>query len=355
MKQTITAIDDTEINEKLQNEKNIEIVSKDIIYKEGILEQIEKNKKIELIIINEKIDGEITIKELIKKIKEKIKNIEIIIITENENKIKEEIKKFKKIKIYETNKIKIKKLIEIINSEQKFKQKKEEKKIIIFTGAGGVGKTITTYIFSKINLNQNNLIIDYNPSEKQNIATLLKIKEKGSIQKINKINVLITNKKENIKKAINKYKEINIDLENPIPREKEYILEESTKIIILLEPNLLGIKKVKEIMKYYTEELKIEKRKILIIINKKKKNSIERKIIENIFKEIKIIGEIKNNEKYEKIINNNLIKLENVLTKEEKQNIKEIINKILEKNPQKEKFTLNIKKEENKDIEQKKI
>lgn len=343
MKQTITAIDNSEINQKLRNEDNIEIVSKDIIYKEGILEQIEKNKKIELIIMNEKIDGEISIKELIKKVKEKIKNIEIIIITENKSKIEEEISKFKKIKIYETNKIKIKKLIEIINSEKKYEPRKEEKRIITFTGSSGSGKTITTYIFSKINLNQESLIIDYNPSEKQDIATLLKIKEKGTIQKINKINVLITNKKENIKKAIKQFKEITIDLETPTPKEKEYILKESTKIILLLEANLLGIKKVKEIIKKYTEELKIEKRKILILINKKNKSSIDKKIIENIFKEIKIIGEIKNNEKYEKIINNNLIKVENILTKEEKENIKNITDKILENSSQKEKFTLNKK------------
>ena len=95
MKNVITAIDNSEINEKLKKEKNIKIISKDILYKEGILEQIEENKKINLIIIKEKLDGEILIKELIKKIKSKIKNIEIIIITENKNKLIEEIKKFK--------------------------------------------------------------------------------------------------------------------------------------------------------------------------------------------------------------------------------------------------------------------
>ena len=77
MKKIITAIDNAEINKLLKKEEDIKIISKDISYKEGILEQLEKNKEVDIIIINEKIDGEIQLNKLIKKIKEKIKNIEI--------------------------------------------------------------------------------------------------------------------------------------------------------------------------------------------------------------------------------------------------------------------------------------
>ena len=53
MKNIITAIDDSEINKLLKKQENLKIICKDISYKEGILEQIEKNKKIDLAIINE--------------------------------------------------------------------------------------------------------------------------------------------------------------------------------------------------------------------------------------------------------------------------------------------------------------
>ena len=331
MKNVITAIDNSEINEKLKKEKNIKIISKDILYKEGILEQIEENKKINLIIIKEKLDGEILIKELIKKIKSKIKNIEIIIITENKNKLIEEIKKFKNIKIYETKKIKIKKLVEVINSEKKenFQQIKteNEKTIITISGSGGTGKTITTYIFSEVFYKKDKIIIDYNPTEEQDLKTLLKIDKNEKFEQINKnLKIVTSNETESIKKIL-ELKNFN----NVKNKEKEIILKRSKKNIILLEPNILGIKKCKKIIKYYLQELKINKKEILILINKKNENSIDKKIIENIFKEIKIVGEIKNSNKYEKIINNNLKNIKNILSKEEKNNIENILDSILEK------------------------
>lgn len=324
MKKIITAIDNTEINEKLKKEKNLKVICKDIIYKEGILEQIEKNNEIEIIIIDEEISGEISTKELIKKIKEKIKNIEIIIITKNKEKTKEEIKRFKKIKIYETNKIKIKKLLEIINSKkiEKFK-KNQEKEIITISGARGVGKSITTLILSNINLDQKTLIIDYNPIENQDLSTILKKDKNKELEKINsKLDILTTNKIEKIKVNIkNKYKRIFIDLGDN--KNKEEILEISTKNIIITEANLIGIKKTTKIINE-----NIKKEKILLIINKINENSIDKKIIKEIFKKIKIIGEVKVNNKYEKIINKKEINIKKVLKKEEKREIEKILKEI---------------------------
>ena len=64
IKRVITAIGNPEINEKLKKE-NIEIVCTDILYKEGILEFLEINNKIDYILINEKLEGKIKIEELI--------------------------------------------------------------------------------------------------------------------------------------------------------------------------------------------------------------------------------------------------------------------------------------------------
>ena len=69
MKTIITAIDNPKIYKELKNSKDIKIIGKDLIYKEAILEILEKNKNINLIILYEKILGEINFFELIKKIK----------------------------------------------------------------------------------------------------------------------------------------------------------------------------------------------------------------------------------------------------------------------------------------------
>ena len=65
----LTAINNEKIFKELKNKNNIQMFSNDIQYKEGILEILEKNKNIDFVIINEKINGQIKIEELIKKIK----------------------------------------------------------------------------------------------------------------------------------------------------------------------------------------------------------------------------------------------------------------------------------------------
>ena len=75
------------------------------------------------------------------------------------------------------------------------------------------------------------------------------------------------------------------------------------------------------------EEKKIKEEKIKIIINKKNENSIDKKIIKNIFKKIEIIGEIKNNNNYNKLMNKTFKNLSINIKKEEKENIRKIIKK----------------------------
>jgi len=76
MTKIITAINNPELNKELKRENNIELMCKDIQYKEGILEMLEENVTVDYIIIDEKLPGEINIEELIEKIieiNEKIK------------------------------------------------------------------------------------------------------------------------------------------------------------------------------------------------------------------------------------------------------------------------------------------
>ena len=67
------------------------------------------------------------------------------------------------------------------------------------------------------------------------------------------------------------------------------LLKISTKILLVIEPELKGIKKGKSILKTVDKN---NKNKINIIVNKYNKNSISIYIIKNIFKEIKILKKI---------------------------------------------------------------
>lgn len=94
----ITALGNPIINEKLLKNKKIEIIEKDIQYKEAIIEIINKYKKINFIIINKNLPGEISEKQIEKEIKKINNNIKIITINEKEEKnlYREECKKNKK-------------------------------------------------------------------------------------------------------------------------------------------------------------------------------------------------------------------------------------------------------------------
>ena len=336
MKSIITALDNAEINKALQKESNLKIISKDISYKEGIIEQLEKNKKVDLAIIDEDIDGDIEINELIRKIKEKVRNIEIIIITSNKDKLIKEINRFKKIELYETNKIKLKKLISIINSNTsnlKENNKINNNNIISISGTEGVGKSVTSIVFSKLIFSSNNLLIEFNSNLNQDISTIFNIENRSDIQKLDKkIKFISTNKILKVKNIFNKnnYENVIIDLGNKVERENQKrLLDYSDKNIILLEPNLIGLKRCKIILNYYIKELKIKKEKIYLLINNKNKESIDKNIIKKIFNEIEIIGEIDNNYKYDYLINNEFKKIKIILNKKVKNNIKNILKKVL--------------------------
>ena len=389
----MTAINNPNLNEELKSENNVEVIGRDIQYKEGILEILEKNIKINYIIIDEKLPGEIELKELIEKILEKNEKIKIIITIKKENKNKINLKNKKIIKIFYENKINLNKLknynnnlekkdikkekilknnlknkYKKINIEKYLIKNKEEKnkktKIITVLGETKVGKSMTIINFSYYLENKNNkiLIIELN-NENSNLYTIfgckknnkiiinkqIKIKKhynklkgtfkqkyinkkiiKNMIIKINKnIELLSYNKLLNfniIKKIANNYNYILI--ENYSKKNKtinKKIITNSDKNILLIKPNLLGIKNSKKII----EENNLNNvNNLKIIINNYNKNSINEEIIKKIFHEKEIIGKIKYRIEYESLINNNLKKI-TVNYKDLKKETKKIINKII--------------------------
>ena len=362
----ITAMNNPKINDELKKEKNIELICKDIFYKEGILEILENEININYIIINSELPGEIKLNNLIEKILEKNEKIKIIILIKKENKnnfykikndkkdikdnnieIIKDIKNKNIIRIFYKNEIKIeqlKKYNQIKNNNENNKEpnnKKIKNKTIIFFGVRQVGKSIIILGITK-SIEKNNkkiLLIEVNKKESDLLLILSKNKnnkknliiKKQKIKKYKKTHKKYLNKNkikiiQNLIVKINKnidiisYKKIiNFNIIKKLEKKYEYIFIEinseknSKKIInnidkkiLIIRPNIVGIKNAKKII----EKNKINKYKI--IINNYNKYSINTEIIEKIFKE-KIIGKIKYNQEYDKIINNNFkISKENV-------------------------------------------
>ena len=320
MKEIVTAINNPLLNEELKKEKYIKIIGKDIQYKEGIIELLEKNKNIDIIIISENLPGEIEEEALIKKINIINEKIKIIYILEKEKTEKEKIlNKLKINDIYYNNKITIKEIIKIIknneiNKEEEMREEIEKlKKIIEEKENKEKNKTKIIKLFNK------NLI-------EKNIKKTRKINKKIKVKKQNKI----SNKIINIIGNKNTGK---------------------TTVAILIG-NILS-KKQKNILFIDLDDKKDLTKKILNInykINKKNNSKIKNKI--NINTKEKINKKIKLNKNKIKLYNKKIKKFKNKnINYRKNKSIKKYLKKFFNKkfnSPKKRKIKL--KKIENKKI-----
>lgn len=396
MNSVLTALGNPIINDELKRFNEINILLNDLQYKEAIIEFLEEKIKINYLILSESLPGEINIEKLIEIIKAKDKNLKIILVREkrcqkeNNNiirnidyqffnnevdvrdiieiinnkkitekeKIKEEIKIFKKYILNKNNKT-IKK---IKSNELNEVSKLNDNKIITILGSSGVGKSIFTIMLSKTLKNNKNkiLIIDFDILN-SNLHTIFGVKKnlynsnQNDINKkydINNFIIKINNnvdlisgldlifsedKKIDYKIIIskimnikNKYDYIIIDTSSECFFEynKNLILMSDISLF-LVEANLLEIKKSRKLLDIYEKEWKIYNKKIKIIINKYNSNSIKDKILLNIFNGQEIVGKIKMSNYYNYLINkNNKIKIENNDIKKEYIKLSEKILKV---------------------------
>lgn len=179
------------------------------------------------------------------------------------------------------------------------------------------GKSTFISIFIKLIKYREILIYDL----KNDVKTIISPKEM-----LNKFKILNKNiELKEILKNKNKYNLIILENNNYLGNElKKEILKNTDEIIMLIEPNLLGIKKAKEILERYINEINISKNKIKIIFNKITPFSISNLILEQLFSDFKIIGKINFNYKYDLAINCNLKQIDNEIKKE----YLKIINKL---------------------------
>lgn len=126
MKKVMTAIGNQNLNQRLKQEDNFEVITEDIQYKEGIIEVLE-NKQIDFLVLSEILPGEIELKELIEKIKSINSNTQIILFLERKNQELENYLYAKGIySIFYDNQIEITKVIELMKEENENKQLKRE-------------------------------------------------------------------------------------------------------------------------------------------------------------------------------------------------------------------------------------
>lgn len=369
------------IFELLEKDNNINlIIISEIIIGENTIEKlIEKikiiNKNIKIIIIlenkNEELENKLIAKGIIKifyhnniEINKFIKFIKENKENENEE-LKQEINDLKNLilenkKIDDENKSKkinnkIKNnLFEKLNN--KYLNKKivnQEKEIISISGPNGAGKSIITVNLAKVMAlkKEKILIIDFDILN-NNIHTILGVKKhliknnyeiENLIIKVNKNIDLLSateflfgskekidiNEIENtINKLKEKYNKIIIDTSSECFFDfTKTIIKLSNKNIFVTDTNILEIKKAKELLNIYINNWKINKNKFNILFNKYNKESISINILKELFCEFNIIGFLKYNSKYNKLINkNNRFNLIDKKLKKEYLNLKNIIN-----------------------------
>ena len=170
MKKIITALGNSKLNDELRKTEKYEVVTKDIFYKEGILEVLEEFPNVDTIIISELLEGEISFEILIEEIINIKRDIDIIVFVEKKTpELQSFLFKNGIYKIYENNEIELERFIDSLQDKvnlqvEEFKIRKEEVinrsylgninfeatgKVIAITGSYNSGKSSITCILAK--------------------------------------------------------------------------------------------------------------------------------------------------------------------------------------------------------------
>lgn len=307
IKRIITALLNNQVNIELTKEENIQVIEKDLLYQDAVIETIESNENIDYLLLNENLPGE-NLNEFINKI-EKLQPIKIILFVD---KIKKEQNQFQTqiYKIYENGEVtleEIKKIIkeenytyeleqEIRNLKRIIEEKNKEKeksilnklikiekekeyqkqgKVISIAGFGSFFKA--RFIIDLINGIKNKQVILINMDildyeKEDNLKTSLK--DNIKVERASKIlfhnNKTIT--KDELAKKINQYKKqydyiiVNNSAECFFELNKS-ILNEADKILFVIEKNIKDIKISNNLLKIYENNWKVDTTKIDIVLN----------------------------------------------------------------------------------------
>ncbi len=340
MKKILTAIGNEMINNNLREIEDIEVKEKDIFYKEGILEYLEKDSDIDIIILSETLLGE-EANYYFSKIANM--NIEIYLLT-NKKHFMEEFENIKNIRLFDSENDIIMTFIHNDYFENREDSLSEEykdnfqKRIISVIGNYGVGKTVFCSLLGKyIARNHKVLLINFDIFN-DNLKYLFDLKKRIDFYNIDSLiskvykNLYVLN---GIKYVFNEMNKINTDKVKSLFKELkesfDYVLidtscETSLKFIktifpncdyniFLLEANTLEIKKAKELLEIYVMDFGLDLDKTGIFINKYNISSINPKIVAAIFNNVKILGKVNYTPKINTYINSftkNNIKIDDI-------------------------------------------
>jgi len=349
MKKIITAIGNNRLTEEIKKRNAYEVVLRDIPYKEGVLEVLDEIQDIDVIVISEILDGEIDFKDLIRKILQKNEKIEIIVFVEEKN---AEIQNFLFshgiYKIFENNEVDIDTFINSISNNmnvtpdynyingelQKIREEMLEKeegkysfeefnatgKVIVLSGSYNSGKSTIASVLAieYAKKGQKTLIIDFD-TYNSSINTLFNIQKykkseiafniENQIIKVSKnldalcaMDLLFNNDNTvdyiNLEDMIRKFK-IRYDI-ILIDTSSDYkykylsrVLNSADGIVFLIVPSVVELKKSASLLEVFLKDFKIDKKKFQIVLNKVTNSSVDKMIIEQMFKEI-IISSVTN-------------------------------------------------------------
>ncbi len=336
-------IDLKELIEKIKNiNSNIQIILflekknqelENYLYAKGVY-SIFYDNQIEISKIIELIKGENENRQL----KRELEELKQFVIQKQNNQAR--IKNFLQRK---NEKIKNKELSVIENAEAKeMSSKMKQSQVICISGTSGVGKSIFSVNLAKVFMESQNkiLIIDFdvlnnslhtilgikkypekiaNKIKNNNLLEPMQVEEliikiNSKIDLIAEISLLFDGKyqisKVKIKSILSKLKEkyttiiIDTSSECFLDYTKE-IMKNSNINIFMVEPNLLEIKKAKNLLNIYINEWGIPQYNFQIVFNKYNENSIDSSILKNIFSGFTILGKLSHNSEYNLLINKN--------------------------------------------------
>lgn len=304
----LTALGIQSLFKKLKNIKEFNLYKIDIQYREAILEILKKDNNFNLIIIYEKLTGEISFEELINKIKIINNEIKIIFLLENKNDELEKILFNKNIKnIFYNNEINFEEFIfkiKNINFSEEELLKKEIEKLNKI-----ISEKNNEIIKYKNNKSKNKKINNKNENKNLNLKNKKEFNKMNNYEKNNFIkSVIITeinyekfkiirNKMKKLNKQSflfsSKIEYLNLNEQGFLYRNKK--IKYYDNIIFILNMNLEEIKKINKIINLIKIKYLIKDEKINIIFIKNKYNSINLKILKNIFKNYNVLDKIKLN------------------------------------------------------------
>lgn len=339
------------MNIKLRGNSQIEVIGNDIPYQDGVLDILKGNSEISVLILNEELLGEWDIKDFINRIFEINQEIEIIFLMEKENiNLRKFLERRKIFKIFVNDDFEIEEIISqilekrensnlnleieelknIIHQEKK-KRFSKTSKVIAVTGSYGCGKSLITALLAKSakKIGMKTVIIDFDIIN-NSIHTIFRIKKYKTYENKDDIEGFITHISTNLdvfcgidalfteenKISFEKVEKLLSDLKDNYDlilidsssetnlRFMKVVLANVDKIMFLIEPNLLEIKKAENLLEIYTEDWEIFPRKIEILLNKVNMNSVDQEVVKEIFGKFKIIGKINFSFKFTELANN---------------------------------------------------